>query len=62
MAESVIKEIKQHENDHQTALNDSYNELAESTFKGLRRALPVTKTKVDWNKILNYKLGNAISR
>ncbi|KAI7879029.1 hypothetical protein K492DRAFT_179049 [Lichtheimia hyalospora FSU 10163] len=44
------------------ALNDSYGELAENTFKGLRRALPLTRNKLDWNKILNYKIGNELAQ
>ncbi|KAF9573308.1 F-actin-capping protein [Mortierella alpina] len=42
---------------YQTALNESYHELAENTFNGLRRALPYTRTKLDWNKILTYRIG-----
>ncbi|KAF9960739.1 F-actin-capping protein [Mortierella alpina] len=42
---------------YQTALNESYHDLAESTFNGLRRALPYTRTKLDWNKILTYRIG-----
>jgi capping protein alpha len=43
------------------AINDSYSELSENTFKELRRALPYTRNKVDWHKILNYKIGNELS-
>lgn len=43
-------------------MNESYNDLAEETFKGLRRALPLTRNKLDWNKILNYKIGNELAQ
>lgn len=43
-------------------MNESYNDLAENTFKGLRRALPMTRNKMDWNKILNYKIGSELSQ
>ena len=59
-ADAIVKVILQSENDYQTALNESYAQLADSTFKGLRRALPVTRNKLDWNKIINYKVGNVL--
>ncbi|KAF9908541.1 F-actin-capping protein [Lobosporangium transversale] len=46
---------------YQTALNESYHEMAENTFNGLRRALPMTRSKLDWNKILTYRIGAELS-
>jgi capping protein alpha len=50
LAKEVAKLIAQVEKDYQNAINQTYLELSEKTFKSLRRALPITKQKLDWNR------------
>ncbi|KAJ8660416.1 hypothetical protein O0I10_003874 [Lichtheimia ornata] len=62
VAKALAKEMATLDKKYHQSLNDSYGDLAENTFKGLRRALPLTRNKLDWNKILNYKIGNELSQ
>ena len=55
--ESVVREIAKAENKFQENLNRSFTTLAEGSFKGLRRQLPVTRQRVEWEKIGGYRLG-----
>ncbi|KAF9121577.1 F-actin-capping protein [Mortierella sp. 14UC] len=57
IAKAFVDLIGAAESKYQHALNESYHDLAEGTFSGLRRALPYTRTKLDWNKILTYRIG-----
>ncbi|OBZ68734.1 F-actin-capping protein subunit alpha [Grifola frondosa] len=56
-ASKVLALIEAEEGKYQASLNDVYAEMGEKTFKGLRRALPMTRSKLDWDKVLGYKLG-----
>ncbi|KAI8341143.1 F-actin-capping protein subunit alpha [Chlamydoabsidia padenii] len=62
LANMIIKNIATFDKRYQSSMNESYNDLAEDTFKGLRRALPLTRNKLDWNKILNYKIGSELAQ
>ncbi|KAF8908946.1 F-actin capping protein, alpha subunit [Gymnopilus junonius] len=53
--------IEGEEGKYQISLNETYQEMGEKTFKGLRRALPLTRQKLDWDKVMGYKLGAELS-
>lgn len=50
-ASKILALIEDEEGKYQTSLNDTYHEMGEKTFKGLRRALPMTRQKMDWDKV-----------
>ncbi|KNZ80972.1 F-actin-capping protein subunit alpha [Termitomyces sp. J132] len=56
-ASKILALIGDEEGNYQTSLNETYQEMGEKTSKGLRRALPLTRQKIDWDKVLGYKLG-----
>jgi hypothetical protein len=51
-AKKVLALIADQEGAYQESLGDAYHEMGEKTFKGLRRALPLTRQKLDWDKVL----------
>ncbi|KAF5360578.1 hypothetical protein D9756_004779 [Leucocoprinus leucothites] len=56
-ASKIVALVEDEEGKYQVSLNETYQEMLEKTFKSLRRALPMTRSKLDWDKILGYKLG-----
>jgi capping protein alpha len=61
-AAAAFKAIAKVEQSFQEALDGSYRSMGDTTFKALRRALPITRTRIDWNKIKNYKVGSQMGK
>jgi len=59
-AQEIVKAIAAAERKYQEELNRGFTGLSEGAFKALRRQLPVTRQKVEWEKISSYKVGQDI--
>ena len=59
-ASTILREIALTEKKYQEEVNKGFNSLSEGAFKGLRRQLPITRQKIEWDKIQGYKLGQDI--
>lgn len=60
-AGAIVSRIAGAERDYQEELNRAFVQMAEGSFKGLRRQLPITRQKVEWEKVGGYRLGQDIS-
>jgi capping protein alpha len=56
----IAKEISATEKKYQDELNKGFIDLSEGAFKGLRRQLPVTRQKIEWDRVTGYRLGQDI--
>jgi capping protein alpha len=57
---SIKDFIQRSEDSLQMNLNEAYQQLADVSFKRLRRQLPITRQKMDWGKYVNYKLSSEL--
>ncbi|KAL3700417.1 hypothetical protein R1sor_018439 [Riccia sorocarpa] len=59
---SIVSTIRQYESDYVAAIEDKYNTLSDTTFKELRRKLPVTRTQFSWDNALQLSLSREAAR
>lgn len=50
-AKSIVRAIQEHEDKYQQELFQSSTTLSEGNFRALRRQLPMTRQKIDWDKV-----------
>ncbi|KAI0189646.1 2-oxoisovalerate dehydrogenase beta subunit [Astrocystis sublimbata] len=56
----ICKEIAAGERKYQEELNKGFANLSEGAFKSLRRQLPVTRQKIEWERVASYRVGQDI--
>ncbi|XXG54319.1 hypothetical protein AAC387_Pa03g2231 [Persea americana] len=61
-AASITNMICHHENEYMASLEASYTNLPDTTFKDLRRKLPVTRTLFPWHNTLQFSLTRDIAK
>ncbi|KAI9291172.1 subunits of heterodimeric actin filament capping protein Capz [Neoconidiobolus thromboides FSU 785] len=62
LSKMIVDKIATKEQEYQLALNEGYLNLNQNAFKGLRRNLPITRSKIDWSQIFSYKIGSEIQQ
>lgn len=56
-ASEIVRQIATAEKKYQEDLNKAFGSLSEGAFKALRRQLPITRQKIEWEKISGYRVG-----
>nr|XP_043624243.1 F-actin-capping protein subunit alpha [Erigeron canadensis] len=59
---SLMEIIRHHESEYLTSLQASYSNLPDSTFKELRRKLPVTRTLFPWHNTMQFSLTRDLTK
>jgi capping protein alpha len=49
LSDAVVKHIQTQETVLQNGLEEMYNNMNNETFRAMRRVMPITRTKMDWN-------------
>ncbi|KAI9805917.1 MAG: hypothetical protein M1825_000531 [Sarcosagium campestre] len=56
----IVRQIASLEKKYQEELNRAFNIMNEGAFKSLRRQLPITRQKIEWEKISSYRAAQDI--
>lgn len=57
LAANVTESIHKMTNEYQHCIAKIYDTFQSETFKSLRRALPITHSKINWDQMASYKIG-----
>ena len=57
----IATQIKEVETGYHRFLDESYGSVAETSFKALRRKMPLTQQKFQWTKISTYSLAKELT-
>lgn len=61
-AKEILAAILKVETAFESGILQNYNVMSESTFKTLRRKLPITRSKFDWQNCQSYRLAQDLNR
>jgi len=54
----IVRKIAQIEKQYQEEVNRALVGMNEGSFRGLRRQLPVTRQRIEWEKVRGYSLSD----
>ena len=63
LAEAMAKKVEEYEMEFNKGMEETYATMSETVLQGLRRRLPVTRVKFDWdNKASVHKLASELQK
>jgi len=61
-ANAALAAISKIESDFHNSLDNHYDTMSSTTFKALRRPLPIFRTLINWDNIQQYEVGTTFGR